>query len=366
MRRVLTITMALVVLAGGGVAAANVRHGDRPGRALVATPVLTGLDWPAAFTFAPDGRIFYGERYTGTIDVYDPSNGTTTPFYRISHVVTDGEQGLLGLALDPRWPSTPVVYAYATRSVNGTLRNQILRITGSEATGTSARIIFSSDTVAGSYHDGGRILFGPDRRLYAVVGEGHDPSNAQDLSVHAGKVLRMTTTGAAPADNPFAGSLIFTYGLRNSIGFTFDPVTRLLWETENGPECNDEINVERAGENHGWGPSETCSTPPAAPANTNQDGPNPVMPLRWFTPTIAPTGTAFCDACGLTGSDGDLFFATWNTGLIRRAVLTGDRAGIASISTVYSHGSGIVSMERAPGGALYFSDATGIYRLTNG
>jgi hypothetical protein len=100
--------------------------------------------------------------------------------------------------------------------------------------------------------------------------------------------------------------------------------------------------------------------------NTNQDGPDPVLPLIWFTPTTAPTGTAFCVGCGLTGSDGDLFFGSYNDHKIRRAVLTGDRTGIKSYAIVYTHGSGIFSMERGPDGTLYFSASDGgIYQLVN-
>ena len=101
--------------------------------------------------------------------------------------------------------------------------------------------------MAGTYHDGGHIDFGPDGKLYAVVGEGHDSSNAQDLTNDAGKVLRMNRNGSVPADNPFDDSRIFSYGLRNSFGFAFDPQSGTLWETENGPECVDEINVEQDG-----------------------------------------------------------------------------------------------------------------------
>src|SRR5436853_562581 len=78
---------------------------------------------------------------------------------------------------------------------------------------------------AGAYHDGGRSMFGHDGKLYAVIGEGHSPSNAQDLTNNAGKVLRMNADGSVPSDNPFPGKLIWTYGLRNSFGFTFDPQT---------------------------------------------------------------------------------------------------------------------------------------------
>jgi glucose/arabinose dehydrogenase len=314
--------------------------------AIGADPVATGLDWPAAFTFAPDGRIFYGERFTGDIRIFDPSTSQDTLFVHIPHVVgnSSNEQGLLGIALHPEYPTRPFIYAYATRDV-GTLRNQIIRIRDNGGTGSQHRIIFSSDTVAGSYHDGGRILFGPDGMLYAVVGEGHDSSNSQDLSNNAGKVVRMTPTGGVPPGNPFPGKIIWTYGLRNSYGFNFDPQTDRLWETENGPTCNDEINLIVKGANYGWGPNETCSTPPPPPQNTNQDGPDPVLPEAFFTPTIAPVGAAF------------------NPNQIRKVTFTADRKDIASITTVYTHTKAPLSLERGPDGALYFSDAGAIYKL---
>jgi aldose sugar dehydrogenase len=329
-----------------------------------AQEVVGGLAFPAAFTFAPDGRIFYGERFSGEIRIYDPDTESDTLFFTVEDLETSGERGLLGIALHPNYPAVPRVYAYATRNV-GTIRNQILRLRDSGGTGCCQRVIFSSDTVSGSYHDGGRILFGPDDRLYAIVGEAHDPSNAQDLSNNAGKILRMTPNGGVPSGNPFPGSLIWAYGIRNSFGFTFDPVSGLLWEDENGPTCNDEVNPIRPGRNYGWGPNQTCSVPPQPPLNTNQDGPNPQLPEVWFTPTTAPTGNVFCDGCGLGGSEGNLFWGEWNTGDIRRAILTLDRKEIASQSVVYMGSSGILSMERGIDGAIYFSDPDQIFKLVN-
>ena len=331
--------------------------------AVGAVSVVTGLNYPAGFTFAPDGRIFYGERLTGEIRIYDPSNGSNTLFFTISNVSITGEQGLLGLALHPRYPARPFVYAYATRNVNGSLKDQIVAVRDSGGTGRSPKVIWSSDTTAGDYHDGGRILFGPDRRLYAIQGEAHDSSNSQDLTNDAGKILRMTDTGAIPPDNPFPGSRIWAYGFRNSFGFNFDPLTRNLWETENGPTCNDELNFISKGANYGWGPTETCSTPPPPPQNTNQDGPNPVLPQVWFTPTIAPVGMAFCVGCGITQSEGTFFFGAYNTSDIWQVSLSSDRKTITGNVVVYTHSSPPLSMEVGPDHAVYFSDIGGIWKL---
>ena len=185
------------------------------------------------------------------------------------------------------------------------------------------------------------------------------------FSVTGGKILRMTPSGGIPAGNPFARKRIWAYGVRNSFGFAFDPRTGRLWETENGPECNDELNRIIKGRNDGWGPNENCSG--TSPQDTNNSGPNPNLPKLWYTPPIAPTGIAFCRRCGLgSASNGRLFFGAYNTGDIRRVRLAANRLGVAGQSIVYHHGSGIMSMEVGPNGHLYFSDSGAIFRLVPG
>jgi aldose sugar dehydrogenase len=331
-----------------------------PARASVGeTPVLSA-PWPAAFTFDPSGRIFYGERLTGEIRIYDPATQSDTLFYTLPDVAANGEQGLLGLALHPRYPSKPFVYAFYTRTTNG-VENAIVRLTDSGGVGGALKTLRTLP--AGTIHNGGVIHFGPDRRLYAVLGENGNPANAQDLGTTLGKVVRMTATGGVPPDNPFPGSIVWSYGLRNSFGFAFDPQTGNLWETENGPECNDELNRIVAGGNFAWGPHETCSGP--APQNTNQDGPNPrILPLAFFTPTIAPTGAAFCQGCGLGASvNGTFVFGDYNNGDIHAVTLTPDRLAVASETVIHHHSPGVLAVERAPDRTLYFSDQNGIFRL---
>jgi glucose/arabinose dehydrogenase len=326
------------------------------GAGIGARVVKTGLAFPAAFTVAPDGRIFYGERFTGKIKIFNPATGKTTTHWTIGNVATNGEQGVLGIAVHPDYPATHNVFVYASVNTAAGVRNKIFKIKD----GDSSSVIFN--TKAGAYHNAGRIMFGPDEKLYAVVGDVTDPANSQDLSTNTGKILRMTGGGAVPSDNPFE-SKVYAYGIRNSFGFTFDQQTGKLWETENGPECNDEINLINSGKNYGWGPSRTCSTPPSAPSNTNRDGPSPVLPKKYFGTVIAPTGAAFCKGCGLSGSEGAMLFGTVKTPQIRRAVLTSGRTGIQSVSVVYTHSRMILSVERGPDGTVYFSDSGGIYEL---
>ncbi len=325
-----------------------------------AAPVVTGLNQPVTFTFTPGGNIFYGEKSTGQIRILNPSTHADHLFTTVPHVVSQGEQGLLGLALDPHYPKQPFVFAYATRHVSGGEKDQILRMKNVDGHARDLHVIFSSQTVSGQYHDGGHILFGPDGFLYAVQGEAHDSSNAQDLSVSAGKILRMTTTGAAAPGNPgFADKLIWSYGHRNSFGMGFDPQTKRLWETENGPECNDEINLDVKGGNFGWGPRESCGG--TAPNDTNNSGPKPRhLPRTFYPSTIAPTGIVFCQGCGLgPGTNGRFLFGDCNTGHIHRVTLSANRQNIVSQSLVLANGSCVYSLERGPGGSIYFSDSGG-------
>jgi len=336
-----------------------------PGTALAATgtPLSpSSLPFPAAFTATPDGtRILYGERYTGRIRWLDPATGMSTPFFTVPNVASDGDQGLLGLALPQNYPSDGRVWAFATRTVSGTAKNQLLRI---RADGGGFSVVRSLPT--GTSHDGGRIMFGPDGKLYATVGYTDMKALAQDLSSLAGKVLRLNPDGTVPSNNPRPGSPIIGYGIRNSFGFTFDPQERHLWLADNGPECNDELNLiaRLTLRNYGWGPHATCTSPPPAPSNTNRDGESPVLPKLFLPVSQGITGTAFCRLCGLPSSGGQLFFGDFNTGTIRRAKLSSDRRAIVSQVAFYDHSDAVLAVETPlDGGPIYFSTRTNIFRL---
>jgi glucose/arabinose dehydrogenase len=357
--RTIVLALACTALActGGGRALA--------GEGIVADPIVSGLAGPAGFTFLKDGRIVYLERATGEIHIYSPASQTDRRFFTIPGVNGDGERGALGVAVRPTWPNPRTLYVYVTRSSGGGLKNQIVKVTRS-AGQVSMRVVMSAPASSSPYHNGGRILFGPDGMLYAIVGDGHDSTNSQDLSGNLrGKILRMTPSGGVPSDNPIAGSRVFAYGIRNSYGFTFDPTTDRLWESENGPECNDELNLIVAGGNFGWGPQENCQG--QSPGDTNGSGPSPRYgPKLWFESTIGITGAAFCHGCGLTSAvEGDLFFGCVNDGVLRRISLNGARDDVTGdpITVLNSSNDAIYSMETAPDGAIYFSDYRGIYRL---
>jgi glucose/arabinose dehydrogenase len=362
--RLLTAATCLVLLpstvasAGGGVAT------PAGAAAIKVVPVKTGLNGPSGFTFSKGGMIWYLERATGEVRVLNPKTGADHLFYTVAGVNSSGERGALGIALDPSWRTKPFVYVYVTRTWKGALRNQLVRIRKDGGRGTHFRVLLSTPPSASGYHNGGRIRFGPDHQLYVMIGDGHASSNAQDRTSNLqGKILRLDRDGTAAPGNPYGR--IWSFGHRNSFGFTFDPTTGRLWETENGPECNDEINLIVRGGNFGWGAGENCSGP--APRDTNNSGPMPRrLPKTYFPTPIGITGAAFCLACGLGASvNGDLVFGDVDTGSIRAINMNASRTGFSASSRVLLAPStgGVHSLEVGPNHRIYFSGPNGIYRL---
>jgi len=332
--------------------------------------VQTGMAWPIALAFASDGRIFFAERNTGNIRIIEGGALLPTPFYTLTNTATAGERGLLGLALDPGFPSTPYVYAYQTYNdaANGTIYNRIVRLSANGNVGTFDSVILTMPPLSGATnHNGGVIAFGPDGKLWAVVGENANPSLAQNPMSLLGKVLRMTSDGSAASDNPFYGTgswenRVYTYGHRNMFGIAWHPVTGRAYVTENGPNCNDEVNLLAAGSNYGWGPTASCGNLPP-PGDTNRDGPTPVMPLDWWSTTIAPTNAAFYTGTLLPQSRNHLMFGAYNDARLRELALSADGTTVVNETTLLTAPSGILDVEMGRDGFLWVTTSSAIYRL---
>src|SRR5439155_1498732 len=286
---------------------------------------------------------------------------------------TDG-RGLLGLALDSGFPATPYVYAYQTYNdlVNGTVYNRIVRILASGNTGVSYTVILRMPPLGATIHNGGVIAFGPDGKLYAVVGENGIQARSQDPLGPMGKVLRMNSNGSAPPDNPFYGNpawynLTYTYGHRNMFGLAFHPITGRVYVTENGPNCNDEINLlpnlTGLDRNYGWGPTASCGSLPP-PADTNQDGPNPVLPIWWWGTTICPTNAAIYKGPSFPKWQGDLFMGECNPPyrFHRLHLVPPGYDSVGSDDILWTAPTSIIEVEQGRDGAIWLTTPTTIYR----
>ena len=180
--------------------------------------IATGLQVPWGIGFLPgrNGDALVAERTTGRIIRIARPGGRKSVAHRVRGVDTgNGEGGLLGLAVSPTYAKDKLVYAYYTRG--GGSENRIVRF----KLGGSAQTVLGG-LEAAQIHNGGRIRFGPDGKLYATVGDAGDTSNAQNRGSQNGKILRMNPDGSVPADNPIRGSRVFSLGHRNPQGIDWD------------------------------------------------------------------------------------------------------------------------------------------------
>ncbi|MFE1835494.1 PQQ-dependent sugar dehydrogenase [Streptomyces sviceus] len=206
-------------------------------------------------------------------------DGTKTQVGTVPNAVTtNGEGGLLGVAVDPKWETNHRVYFMHTASEG----NRVVRMTYDGTTLSEYKVLLQG-IKKNRYHNGGRLAFGPDGYLYVSTGEAQTPDLAQDKSSLNGKILRMTTDGAPAPGNPF-GTYVYSLGHRNPQGLAFDRNGR-LWEAEFGNSSKDELNLIKPGANYGWPLCEgTCSTAgmtnPKATWNVSEASPSGIAIVR--------------------------------------------------------------------------------------
>jgi PQQ-dependent dehydrogenase (s-GDH family) len=255
---------------------------DSSARQFVMRVVTTGLADPFQVIWGPDDYLWVTERTAGRVTRVHPSDGTTTTAIAIGDVRAGGPGGLLGMTLDPgllKGTGNDYVYVAYTYDANadpgtGARRTKIVRFTYDSQT----RVLGSARDIlvglpAGTDHQGGRLILGPDRKLYFTIGDlgANQLANfckpdrsqtvptleqvqARDWSLYEGKVLRLDLDGSIPPDNPMIAGVrshIYSYGHRNPQGLVFAPDGK-LYESEHGPNTDDEINLIRAGGNYGW------------------------------------------------------------------------------------------------------------------
>ncbi|HET9227134.1 MAG TPA: PQQ-dependent sugar dehydrogenase [Thermoanaerobaculia bacterium] len=279
------------------------------------TRIAQGIVRPTAMALAPDGRIFVCEQ-TGALRVIKDGRLLPQPFATVP-VFTEGERGLLGVTFDPDFPRTPHVYVYYT-ATKPIVHNRVSRFTaaGDRVVPGSETAILDLPQLAKPIHNGGAMHFGPDGYLYVAVGENAVPENAQNLNNPLGKILRIRKDGSIPSDNPFPGSAIWAYGLRNPFSFAFQPGTGRMFINDVGKKTWEEINEGEPGANYGWPLTEGPTTDPAyhAPLYAYRHGPTPAT-------GCAISGGAFYDPAEPRFPAehlGSYFFADFCSGWIRR------------------------------------------------
>ena len=247
--------------------------------------LVENLDTPWAIDFLPDDRMIFTER-GGKVSILN--NGAIKNIGNIN-VVEMGESGLLGIAVDPEFSKNKFVYLYYTTQ-NG---NRVSRFVLNEKLENETILI--NNIPGGNIHNGGRIKFGPDGKLYITTGEAGNRPLAQNINSTGGKILRINKNGTVPLDNPFK-NYVYSYGHRDPQGITWNLLTKVMYESEHGQTRYDEINIIQKGENYGW---------PNYQGNESPQG--YIKPLIFYTDfTLAPSGIAYYNSAlyvaGLRGN----------------------------------------------------------------
>ncbi len=239
--------------------------------------VAANLEVPWGVAFLPDDSALVTERDSGR--VLQVTAKSVREVGEVAEAQAEGEAGLLGVAVSPSYARDKRVFFYATTESD----NRVLRTTFSNGRLGELEPILTGIPKAGN-HDGGRMIFGPDRMLYVSTGEAGQPDLAQDRGSLGGKILRITPDGDPGPGNPDSSSPIWTWGHRNVQGLAFDDAGN-LWASEFGQDTFDELNLIEKGRNYGWPEVEGKGDEPGMQ--------NPQ--ITWSTDDASPSGLAFLD-----------------------------------------------------------------------
>lgn len=262
--------------------------------------IVDGLNNPWEIVFGPDGEIYFTERDGRIWKLSEFGDAKVIQTFPKSGAV---EGGTLGLALHPEFEKNKKIYVYQTNLELEFYQNKIFSFTVENDVLTDKQIILD-DIPGAPWHDGGRIQFGPDEKLYISTGDAISPGLSQDLSSLAGKILRINPDGTIPTDNPFESSPVFSYGHRNPQGLAWS-TNGMFVSSEHGPSGelgygHDEVNIILKGKNYGW---------PNIVGNSSDE--NFVNPLiHSGQSTWAPSGMVFYDSDKISIFSGKFLIGT--------------------------------------------------------
>ena len=303
---------------------------------LLITEVTSGLNTPTTMAFIGPQDFLVLQKNDGRVRRVISGVLQANPVLDVA-VDNASERGLLGIAVHPDFPTSPFVYLYYTESTTGgdssgsAAANRVYRYTWNGSALTTPLLMLELPVDPGPNHNGGALTFGPDGKLYVVIGDLNRNGRLQNFSNgpapdDTSVILRINPDGSVPNDNPFfaqGGNLAkyFAYGIRNSFGLASDPLTDELWMTENGPDAYDEINLVQPGFNSGW---ETLIGPDSRNSNNASSlvmlpGSHYADPKFSWLKTIGPTAIVFLDSTNLGEQyENDVFVGDINNGNLYR------------------------------------------------
>jgi aldose sugar dehydrogenase len=318
--------------------------------------VVEGLEHPWGVAFLPGGDMLVTER-PGRLRLIREGRLVAQPIGGVPEVWSRGQGGLLDVVLHPGFESNGLVYlSYSKPGPQGAATAVVRgRLEGSELVGVE-EVIETRTWGTGGQHFGSRLAFDADGYLYISLGDRGQMQRAQDLSDHAGTVLRLHDDGRVPADNPFVGRddalpEIFTYGNRNGQGLVVHPQTNQVWQNEHGPRGGDEINLLRAGANYGWPVISYGINYNGTPITDITEKEGMEQPVHYWVPSIATSGMAIYQGNRFPGWKGDFFIGGLAGQVVSRVRIEGTR--VAGEERLFEGQGRVRDVRSGPDGYLY-------------
>lgn len=318
----------------------------------IKTKILaSGLNLPWEIIYGPDQKIWFTEK-SGKISSLDPITGQVKLLLTIPDVRTNGEGGLLGMALHPDFATNPyvyVVYGYGTN-----YKNKVVRYNFSAGGLSSPQILIDQIPAAG-IHNGSRLLI-KDNKLFITTGDAADTNLPQNTNSLAGKVLRINLDGSIPADNPFPNNPVWSFGHRNPQGLVV--VGDKIFASEHGPDTDDEVNWIEKGRNYGWPNIKGMCNETAEQAFCAAN--NVAEPLINWTPTIAPSGLAFYNNTYIPQFKNSLLLALLKGSRLRQLKLDESQTKIIETKDYFISTFGrLRAVCQSPEGKIYLCTSNG-------
>lgn len=337
---VILMTASVIFADGSAVASAD----EYPQYGVVVETVADNLDVPWSIDWLPDGTALFTER-GGDLRVV--KNGVLQEESLLSLKVSGTEGGLLGIAVDPDFAENGFIYLYYTYDKENLTLNKVVRYHLDGITATESMVLIDG-IPGGEYHDGGRIQFGPDGKIYITTGDAGKADLAQNPESVAGKILRINSDGTIPNDNPWDNSPVYSIGHRNPQGIDWDESGNLL-ATEHGPSgllryAHDEINLIVPGANYGW---------PDIIGDQRREGlQSPIF--HTGDDTWAPSGSEFYSGSAIPQWTGKYFVATLRGTHLHMLDFDGRNGVVTSHEKMFNGEFGrLRDVQTGPDGLLY-------------
>jgi aldose sugar dehydrogenase len=336
--------------------------------------IVRGLAHPWALAFLPDGRMLVTER-PGRMRIVSADGKLSGALAGVPRVFARSQGGLHDVILDHGFAHNQTIYFCYAEPADGGGRTAMARarlVADGEPKLDDMKVVFRQEgPLSSGNHFGCRIVQAEDGNLFLTLGEHFTTRDqAQNLGNHLGKIVRVRPDGSVPPDNPFVGRAgakpeIWTYGHRNPQGLAINPATGKLWEHEHGPRGGDEINIIEKGKNYGWPVIGYGIDYNGAKIHESTHKAGMEQPIKYWVPSIAPSGMAFSSGKLVPGWKNTLFVGALAAELLVRLDVEGDRVGKEE-RLLQGLRERIRDVREGPDGALYLaadSDAGRILRV---